>query len=544
MPKTIDAFFARGGGAETPVRAARAETRAAAEDGASGRRRSAGARDGGSRFSRCPICGKDVPVMFLATHADGCEGARAREETTERSRGAEMAATASAPSAPNAFESMMAAQKERERVRVFALTFDASVERWRATVGKSAPTVDATWSNKVVLKEKLSSGVTCTTSLKLVTDFKDDLKLPGHDRAIIEAIIEAREVMDAKAKRAAIVGQEEQLKTSVIKSALQKNIRRGRAVAASRVATHMCLSPDSFVECVRRLVIISLEDAILHPEVPILTWLMCATSKGFEPSDAMRACVIRIAGEMAAINVKDKVSYGAAAAGSSDTLTLNDVESQLSTEESTIVQSLIIRAHFGGMSGDVAMLHGYSRIWLQRFKENTCNTSVPLDYDSLRNSEIIEESENKSQWLSYLELTHEAARESSDAEATFAKWGGFMRREDIPIAAVDFHVSNCVESVLQAPTIRLKIVDIGKELGFGDDMNVTDAVKSAIWRHSAGLNLKVAIEPRETKKLKKEKAPGERGADAKQRLSLAIWDVIKDELERWVKRYLAFRMPR
>ena len=75
-------------------------------------------------------------------------------------------------------------------------------------------------------------------------------------------------------------------------------------------------------------------------------------------------------------------------------------------------------------------------------------------------------------------------------------------------------------------------------------MNVTDAVKSAIWRHSAGLNLKVAIEPRETKKMKKEKAPGERGADAKQRLSLAIWDVIKDELERWVKRYLAFRMPR
>ena len=483
-------------------------------------------------------------MMFLATHADGCEGARAGGEATDGSPSSATPAAANAPSAPNAFESMMAAQKERERVRVFTLSFDASVEKWRATVGKSAPTADATWSNKVVVKEKLSSGTTCTTTLKLVTYSTDDVKVARQDRAILEAIVEAREVMDAKAKRAAIAGQEEQLKTSVIKSALQKNIRRGRAVAATRVATHMCLSPESFVECVRRLVIISLEDAILHPEVPILTWLMCATSKGFEPSDAMRACVIRIAGEMAAISVKDRVSYGAAAAGSSDALTLSDVEAQLATEESTLVQSLIIRAHFGGMPGDVAMLHGYSRIWLQRFKENESNTSVPLDYDSLRNSEIIEESENKSPWLSYLELAHEAARESNDAEAASATWGGFMRREDIPIAAVDFHVSNCVESVLQVPTIRLKIVDIGKELGFGDEMNVTDSVKSAIWRHSAGVNLKVAIETRGAKRVKKEKDRSQSNADAKQRLSLAIWDVLKDELERWVKRYLAFRMPR
>jgi hypothetical protein len=243
---------------------------------------------------------------------------------------------------------------------------------------------------------------------------------------------------------------------------------------------------------------------------------------------------------MAAIKVKDDVSYGAAARVASDeVLLLNYVETHLSPRESTLVQSLIIRAHFGGMTGDVAMLHGFSRVWLDRFQQKASSTAFnpPCDFDTLRNPEIIDDV--KTPWLCYLELIFDEARESD--EARLSDWGGVMRRDDIPIAAVDFHVSNCVDSILQVPTIRMKIVDAARdEFGIAD-MDVTDRVKSAIWRHSAGVNFKQSIVLLKRTKLAhvEDAAPS-----AKDKLSLRIWEIIKEDLESFVKRYLAFRVPR
>jgi len=114
-----------------------------------------------------------------------------------------------------------------------------------------------------------------------------------------------------------------------------------------------------------------------------------------------------------------------------------------------------------------------------------------------------------------------------------------MRRDDIPIAAVDFHVSSCVEHVLQVPTIRLRIVEAGDRFGFGDSIDVADRTKSAIWRHSAGVNKKSNIALRNTVVKTMIHPPTK-----KEQLSLAIWEIIREDYERWVRRYLAFRMPR
>lgn len=500
--------------------------------------------DSGSRFERCPVCLKDVHRALLSTHAVSCDGAietmspaRVSLSKADDAVVKDVVQTQQQQQRTgNAFASMMAAQRERERCRIFSLSFDDETGRWSCGLTKTSPIGDATWSSQVAVKEKLSSGMPCTTTLKLVTNISSESSGPKKEHSIRAAVASARELAEVRQGR---VGEREELKVSVIKSALQKNIRRGRAVAASRVATHMCLSQDSFVECVRRLVIISLEDGILHPEITILAWLMCATSKGFQPFDSLRACVARIAGEMAAVNVKDKISYGAAKShAQQSTLLLGDIEAELPPEESALVQSIVIRAHFGGMSGDVAMLQGFARIWLERFKQGDASDAldVPREYDFLRNPEVIDCSVNKSPWLNYLELITEEARERDEADAT--KWGGVMRREDIPIAAVDFHVSACVENVLQVPTIRLKIVDVGKEFGI-QDMDVTDRVKSAIWRHSAGVNYRKPIVLRGS-----EEGPTEAKKSAKENLSERIWAIIKHDLELWVKRYLAFRMPR
>jgi len=68
---------------------------------------------------------------------------------------------------------------------------------------------------------------------------------------------------------------------------------------------------------------------------------------------------------------------------------------------------------------------------------------------------------------------------------------------------------------------------------------VTDRVKSAIWRHSAGVNYRKPIVLRGSLE-----GPTKAKKSAEENLSERIWAVIEHDLELWVKRYLAFRMPR
>ena len=501
--------------------------------------------DSGSRFERCPICLKDVIRSLLFAHTSTCDGATSATPASSARKTSMDHVTSVSTKTPetkghgNAFASMMEAQRERERSRVFSLRYDDANDRWTAVIGRNSSfAAQATWSAAVTINEKLANGKTCATTMKIATDFnqsdEEDVG-PSDERSMRLALKESRVVTDMRNHQ-----NPSTMKLSVIKSALQKNIRRGRAVAASRVAMHMCLEQQSFVECVRRLVIICLEDGILHPDVPLLTWLMCATSKGYIPPEALRACVSRIAGEMAAICVKDCVSYGGARSKASpnDMLMLSEVESKLADgNESTLVQSIIIRAHFGGMSGDVAMLKGFSHIWLERFTQKDVTANLPHDYDSLRNPELI--LENKSPWLDYIELIHDAAKESGE-ENNPVKWGGAMRRVDIPIAAVDFHVSSCIEGVLQIPANRLRILDAAKDLGL-DDIDVTDRIKSAIWRHSAGVNHKVAVRMRDSELASDDK---NEKVSAKETLSIRVWNIVRDDLETWVKRYIVFCMPK
>ena len=496
---------------------------------------------GGSRFERCPICLKDVHRNLLFTHTSTCNGTSSgRKKSIDVAPSAIATKISGTKGSGNAFASMMEAQRERERSRVFSLSYDTANDRWVAVIGKNSSfATQATWSAAVTINEKLANGKTCATTMKLVTDFNQSADAgPIEERAMRLALKDSRVVSDMRHQNSST------MKPSVIKSALQKNIRRGRAVAASRVAMHMCLEQQSFVECVRRLVIICLEDGILHPDVTLLTWLMCAASKGYEPPESLRACVSRIAGEMAAIGVKDCVSYGGARSKASpnDMLMLSEVESKLADgEESTIVQSIIIRAHFGGMAGDVAMLKGFSHIWLERFTQKGVAVNLPSDYESLRNPELILD-EDKSSWLDYIELIYEAAKESTSEDSNPAKWGGPMRRVDIPIAAVDFHVSSCVQGILQIPANRLRILDAAKELGL-DDIDVADRIKSAIWRHSAGVNHKVAVRLCDSAADDDDKSDDETSS-VKEKLSVRIWNIVREDLETWVKRFIVFCMPK
>lgn len=67
------------------------------------------------------------------------------------------------------------------------------------------------------------------------------------------------------------------LQVPVLKSILQKSVRRRRPLPAVRVA--MELMDKAAGELLRRLPIIILEDSTLHRDIPLLVWAMVAESK-------------------------------------------------------------------------------------------------------------------------------------------------------------------------------------------------------------------------------------------------------------------------
>ena len=61
------------------------------------------------------------------------------------------------------------------------------------------------WSGQVVVKEKLASGSTCATTLKLAVDVNGDFKGSERDRFILQGLSGAREFSEV-ASRERIVG--------------------------------------------------------------------------------------------------------------------------------------------------------------------------------------------------------------------------------------------------------------------------------------------------------------------------------------------------
>ncbi len=77
--------------------------------------------------------------------------------------------------------------------------------------------------------------------------------------------------------RCRLVRVHSRLSVPNLKSCLQKSIRRRAPLPAVRVA--MELADKSWGDLIRRLPIIVLEDSVLHPDFPLLVWLMVADSK-------------------------------------------------------------------------------------------------------------------------------------------------------------------------------------------------------------------------------------------------------------------------
>jgi len=101
-------------------------------------------------------------------------------------------------------------------------------------------------------------------------------------------------------------------------------------------------------------------------------------------------------------------------------------------KEQNLIFSILTRATFGGMKGDVIMLKNYAQIWFERFS----GISKPNG---------IENDDDKFDWTSYLEGTcyNFANKNNRISYKVIAP----ISIEDIPLSAIDFHCSSIVSDV-------------------------------------------------------------------------------------------------
>ncbi len=184
---------------------------------------------------------------------------------------------------------------------------------------------------------------------------------------------------------------------SLLKSMIQKGVRRRQTKKAIKLTAY--LSQFSLQEVLRRLPVISVEDVILHPSMPILVWLMIAVTKGFHPylSRRLSNCYASenqpltyahyicslVIGDLSRTDWKDcypetqsiyERCYSIQSnednnPGDSLHHGTNTILSILPNSSSrTIVASLLLRRGYGGMGGDMEMLEEYAILWARRLQ--------------------------------------------------------------------------------------------------------------------------------------------------------------------------------
>lgn len=164
---------------------------------------------------------------------------------------------------------------------------------------------------------------------------------------------------------------------SILKSMIQKAFRRGLALEGAHISFQLLIhSPEEFL---RRLPIILIEDGLLHWSYPILIWMMIALSKGYHPPLPLLVICLHVYIEGALGKYQD-IICGIPLEETKPSLphphphlaSITDIE--LSAQR-TLICSVLLRASYGGMEGDMKMLRHSVAQWATRFRLLSSSTT-------------------------------------------------------------------------------------------------------------------------------------------------------------------------
>ena len=267
-----------------------------------------------------------------------------------------------------------------------------------------------------------------------------------------------------------------QLSVPVLKSILQKSIRRRKPLPAVRVA--MELADKALGELLRRLPVIMFEDSYLHPDIHLLIWIMMAYTKDYQPPSKVMIRIFQIIYEIAACQWSDPlpmIRNSTESAAQEVTLTSlfnrhsNEINpAATTTKESetasssfddgtTYIWSILVRAEYGGLKCDIEMLHQYAKLWSDRFssvyQQNIHETIVqqlaPCSTTKDPSTEKLS-TDNQLLWCNVPTYLHQKSREQGlDRVLALCNHGvDRLLFDDICIEGIDYHCSGIINTLM------------------------------------------------------------------------------------------------
>lgn len=268
---------------------------------------------------------------------------------------------------------------------------------------------------------------------------------------------------------------------SVLKSILQKSIRRRRPMPSVRVA--MELADKSFGDFIRRMPIVCLEDGFLHPDIPLFVWTMIASSKDYIPSHGLVKKLMTIVFEICSVPWRDELSINDDV--DVPTFGLHDVQcmhfdNNIDEYWSLIFKSLILRRQYGGMACDIDMLNRYIWTWKQRLGNHLDREIVKKCFPSFGESSL--------SWNSVLTVLYSAALRSNSMSLVHPiidQGLDALGFSDIHSSGIDFHVSQIINELMDPAFIKITDELVRREMSKTERL---DMYKSWMWEYSSSIN--------------------------------------------------------
>ena len=278
-----------------------------------------------------------------------------------------------------------------------------------------------------------------------------------------------------------------------------------RPLAAVRCALAL-IARAGFVDFLRRLAVIVVEDAILHPLLPFVVWLTAVSAKRREsvaqpqpPRDASTRplgkdgahenlamarppttlqveAALRVVFDVAAVALKDAVGRRRS---SQAPPSLSADDERWTAAQRACVKALLLRAHAGGMEGDVELLRSAALLWTRRFAAES-RQIPPTDPSSARPSSRA--------WLPFLSSLFDASRARQSAQfasVSLPQLTG-VQDDDVLLSAIDQHCSPLID-LLRAPhsPVRDAIMErvLEQESARQQRVDVVRLLAAVIWRY-------------------------------------------------------------
>lgn len=267
----------------------------------------------------------------------------------------------------------------------------------------------------------------------------------------------------------------------LVKSCLQKAIRRGNAEAAASAAAYL-MAHDA-KEFLRRLPVVLVEEVGVVFDLPKVMWLAVAVQSGYEMQiDDLQFLLTLVTFAATYTQRTAPVKYSSLGSrlervvGSLFSAACCDEDSFKNRSDHVLLlsRSLILRACYGGMAGDVEMLLAFAaapEAWSCSIVGSVEGPNSYAEENARLSQELVNSKAIALRWISHLR---------QDGQS----WSKALAPQDRLEAAVDMHCSDIVSQLLRFSRTRSSLC-VGP---------TKENLEEILWKYRSSLNFRDGID--------------------------------------------------